>query len=217
MTKMIVNRLNLMLSDLIATNQTSFTLSQQGIDNIVNGQELIQSLRYTKAKKDDMILKHELEKVYDRMEWSFVKETLRDAFLPPYLVDVIIGQTRRSICRFLWNGELTDSIKPSRGLKHGDPLSPYLFVLCTKRLSQWIKKKVDEGVWRPLEASKGGLKTWHMFIAYDLLLFAEAGDDQVNCIKNELKDFCRASSQRVNFSKFLMFVPQTFLNKKLKD
>lgn len=47
-----------------------------------------------------------------------------------------------------------DIIKSSRGLRHGVPLSPYLLLLCMDRLSQWIHKKVGEGRWKPLKASR---------------------------------------------------------------
>lgn len=89
---------------------------------------------------------------------------------------------RRSSCRLLWNGEVSEGIKPSRGLRQGDPLSLYLFVLCLERLGHWITSKVNEGVSKPLRALRGGSKVSHLFFADDLILLAQATGDQARCI-----------------------------------
>lgn len=75
---MIINRLKEVLCDIIAPNQASFMPGRQGIDNVVICQEVIHIPRYTKSKRGRMVLKLELEKAYDMMEWKFVEETLRD-------------------------------------------------------------------------------------------------------------------------------------------
>lgn len=90
-SKLIANRLKTILSELVTANQASFVSGRQSMDTIIICQELIRSLRYTKARRGGMIVKLDMEKAYDRMEWSFVKETLRDAGLPPKLVSVIIS------------------------------------------------------------------------------------------------------------------------------
>lgn len=121
-----------------------------------------------------MILKLDLEKAYDRMEWVCVEGTLRDAGLPSAMTNVIMGLIHKSSCCLHLNGQVTDILKLSYGLKQGDPLSLYLFVLCLERLSHWIQKRVNEGAWKPLKASKGGLKVSHLFFVDDLVQFVEA-------------------------------------------
>lgn len=50
----------------------------------------------------------------------------------------------------LWNGEVTDDFAPTRGIRQGNPISPYIFVLCIERLSHGIRKVVNDGDWKPV-------------------------------------------------------------------
>lgn len=115
-----------------------------------------------------------------------------------------MGILQRSSCKFLWNGKATEAIKPTRGLQQGDPRSPYLFVLCMKRLSRLVLSKV-EGSWRPLKASRGGIAVLHLFFTDEVLLFTKAGEDQIDNIKKGLQRFCDSSGQKINLNKSFIF------------
>lgn len=84
-------------------------------------------------------------------------------------------------------------------------MSLYLFVLCMDMLSQWINPKVAEGVWKPLQASRGAPRVSHLMFADDIIFFAQATTDQVDCIRDGLHQFCGASGQSVNLHKSSMF------------
>lgn len=73
MTKVIANRLKLFLNDLVASNQSSFIPGRQSIDNVIIRQEIIHSLKYTQSKKGGMVLKIDLEKAHDMLEWDFCR------------------------------------------------------------------------------------------------------------------------------------------------
>lgn len=137
--KVITNRLKTVLGDLVAPAQASFTPGQQMVDNVIVCQELINTIQRKQGRKGAMVIKLDLAKVYDSLKWSFIQDTLDDAGLPPTLVAVIMKCITSGYYRVLWNGEATDPIFPSQGLRQGDPLSPYLFVLCMERLAQWIE------------------------------------------------------------------------------
>lgn len=139
---------------------------------------------------------------------EFHKKSLDDALILINLIKVIMSMIRRSSCRLLWNGEITDAIRSLRGIRQGDPLSPYLFVLCMERLSRWILNNVEQGLWKYLKASRNSVRISHLFFANDLLLFAEAGIHQIDCINEGLERFCATSGQKINFSKsFVYFSP----------
>lgn len=76
--------------------------------------------------------------------------------LPPHLVRVIMLCISNSLSYLLWNGEPSEEFKPSWGLHQGDPLSPYLFVLCLERLGHSIIEKDLEGEWKSICLSQGG-------------------------------------------------------------
>ncbi|KAG7566501.1 Reverse transcriptase domain [Arabidopsis suecica] len=105
----------------------------------------------------------------------------------------------------LWNGERTDSFKPLRGLRQGDPLSPYLFVLCMERLCHLIERAVTDKRWKPISLSQRGPKLSHMCFADDLILFAEASVAQIRVIRGVLESFCTASGQKVSLEKSKIF------------
>lgn len=98
-----------------------------------------------KARKGAVVTKVDLEKAYNHLEWSFIAHTLEDSGMPGKICDVIMQLILKGSCCLLWNGDATNIIKPRRGLRHRDPLSPYLFVLCMETLGHWTLKRVKEG------------------------------------------------------------------------
>lgn len=73
----------------------------------------------------------------------------------------------------LWNGEICDTFYPSRGIRQGDPLSSYIFVLCLDRLSTMIENQADNRARYPIAITKN-IKFSHVFYADDVFLFSVA-------------------------------------------
>lgn len=113
-------------------------------------------MRLKRGRRGYMAVKIDLEKAYDRLKWNFVRDTLRDIGIPEPLVSIIWQCISSSNMRVLWNGEELESFLPTRGIRQGDPLSPYLFVLCMERLSHLISAAANEGRWKPFPFSKDG-------------------------------------------------------------
>lgn len=76
----------------------------------------------------------------------------------------------------LINGKPTDTFKPLRGLRHGDPLPPYLFILCAEGLTSIIKTAESQGVWNGIRMSHQGLVIRLLLFADDNILFAKLDD-----------------------------------------
>lgn len=92
-----------------------------------------------------MVTKLDLEKACNRMEWRFIKEILYNAGIPKSFIHAIMNCESGGRCKLLWNGEVTDQIRPTRRLRQGDPLSSYMFLLWLERLTHWIQSKVAIG------------------------------------------------------------------------
>jgi hypothetical protein len=104
-----------------------------------------------------------------------------------------------------WNGARSDYFRPQRGIRQGDPISPYIFVMCIDKLSHLITHAVEMGDWKALRAGRRGPAVSHLMFADDLLLFGEATEDQMKCVMNILQKFCRLSGQQVSQEKTSIF------------
>ena len=89
----------------------------------------------------------------------------------------------------VWNGKNLDWFKLTRGIRQGDAINPYLFVLCIERLGHLINHAVSEGRWKPIKLSKYGPPISHLSFADDLLLFAKATTYQIEVIMDCLDKF----------------------------
>nr|KYP32426.1 Putative ribonuclease H protein At1g65750 family [Cajanus cajan] len=110
------------------------------------------------------------------------------------------GVTNSSLS-VLWNGSKLPSFAPTRGLRQGDPLSPYLFVLCMERLALRINELNSEGCWNPIHLSPGGPPISHLLFANDVIFFSQATNDQVQVMASMLENFCTASGLKINLEK----------------
>lgn len=144
-TKIVANHIKCLLPNLILPYQTSFITGRNITDNIIIAQEAIHSMRQKRGRVGWLAIKVDLEKAFDRLRWEFIADTLRDVGFPCDLIDLTMACISSSSMKVLWNGQPSESFQPSRGVRQGDPLSPYIFVLCMERLSQAIEAEVNKG------------------------------------------------------------------------
>lgn len=164
-TKTIASRLKQIMPLIIGPTQSSFVADRHITDNIFIAQEAIHSMKRKSGKKWVMALKVDLEKAYDQVSWAFLFDTLHEEKLPANLVNVIMTCVATISMQVLWNGNLTESFTPSRGLRQGCPLSSYLFVLCMERLAHGIDHAVRKGEWKHFQIRKNGPNLTHLFFA----------------------------------------------------
>ncbi|WCJ39585.1 RNA-directed DNA polymerase (reverse transcriptase) [Euphorbia peplus] len=106
---------------------------------------------------------------------------------------------------FLINGQPKRFVKPSRGLRQGDPISPYLFLICAEALSSKIRKAEVGQLLHGVRVCQGAPRVSHLFFADDSLIFRKATLDEVITIQNILARYEVASGQMVNFVKSEIF------------
>ncbi|XP_034211169.1 uncharacterized protein LOC117624139 [Prunus dulcis] len=204
-SKVIVARLRPLLAKLVSPHQVSFIPGRHLSDNILIAQELMFKFRNTKRKKGFIAWKIDLSKAYDRLNWGFIMTVLKEVGFPENLIQLIIHCVSSVTYQVCVNGELTETFTPKNGIRQGDPLSPYLFVLCMEKFSHLIVEAVKNFNWKPVKSSQGGPFVSHLFFADDLILFAEATPRQAHIMKQCLDEFCRASGQVVNFEKSAIY------------
>ena len=120
---------------------------------------------------------------------------------PSDIIEIIMSCVSTVSTSILFNGEALEPIYPSRGIRQGDPLSSYLFILCMELLGQLIQEKCRLKLWQPIKASRSGPAFSHLLFADDLVFFARA--DYINCgaIRDVIDEFCSASGQSISESK----------------
>jgi len=201
-SKIIANRLKSILPDLISEEQSAFVGGRQIQDNVLLVQEVLHQLRIKKGRSTyPAVLKVDMRKAYDRVEWDFLQDyLLKLGFHPIWLNWTMQCISTQSSCVKL-NGEHLTYFHPSRGLRQGDPLSPYLFILLANLLSTLIKKAVDLDHITGIKLNRWCPSLTHLFFADDAIFFLHGTITECQNLSNILQQYCIATGQEINRNK----------------
>ena len=208
-SKIIVLRLLPLLPSLISPMQTAFLERRRGTNNVIIAQELIYSLRKRKGTTGYMVMKVDLEKAYDRLEWSSIKMVLEHFGFSESMIKLIMSFVSTTTTALLFNGSKLESFQPSRGIRQGDLMSPYLFLLCMEFLGAQITSMCEDRRWDKVRASRSGLSFSYVFFVDDLMLFAKANRKNCEAIIEVLDNFYNLVGQKVNLTKLKILFSTT--------
>ena len=139
-SKLLANWLKKVLPHIITEHQSTFTKNRLISDNILVAFETLHCMqRYNPGTFRCMALKLDMSKAYDRVEWSLLEELIWKMGFHERWINLTMVCVKTVTYSILVNGKPRGLIHPSRGNRQGDPLSPFIFLLCTEGLNGLIK------------------------------------------------------------------------------
>ncbi len=147
------------------------------------------------------MLKLDLQKAYDWINWGFLKLVLMQFGFSPIFIGWIMEFISSVSFSIMVNGGITEKFHPSRGLRQGDPLSPYLFILGQEMLSRLIDKVFLYGSISGVKMNVNGMAFTQVTYADDIMFFAKANSREVQILDNCLENYYEWSGQRINRNK----------------
>lgn len=121
--------------------------------------------------------------------------------LPNVLVNTIMRCVRTVSFAVLVNGQPSSTFIPTRGLRQGDPLSPYLFLFCVEALAVLLRKGVADGVLHGIKVCRRAPVVLHLVFADDTIVFGRATETKITKVKDILASYESALGQAINFRK----------------
>ncbi len=158
-----------------------------------------------KVKEGFVAIKVDLQKAYDKLNWGFLKVVLLKFGFSEVFVKWILLCVTFVSSSILINGGKTKTFFPSRGLRQGDPLSPYLFILCQEVLSQMFERQFALGNLHGVRMNVSGPAISRVMFVDDIMIFTKANRKEVEVVDDFLESYCQWSAQLINKGKFGLF------------
>lgn len=132
-----------------------------------------------KGKTSWMGIKIDMEKAYDRVKWKFLARVMKCFGFPNTWIHWVMQCVTTTSFSVLINGCPFGFFQTSEGLRQGDPLSPFLFVLVSEVLARLIDREACSNNTKRFKLAKDLTPITHLQFADDLLLFAQANEGQI--------------------------------------
>ncbi|GAU41930.1 hypothetical protein TSUD_139160 [Trifolium subterraneum] len=200
LAKVLANRLRQVIGSVISKSQTAFVKDRKILDGILIANEAVDEAR--KSKKELMLFKVDFEKAYDSVDWGYLDNVMgRMSFLAlwrKWIKECVCTAT----ASVLVNGSPTNEFPLERGLRQGDPLSPFLFLLAAEGLHVLMEAVVDRHLFTGYSISeRDPVSVSHLQFADDTLLMGVKSWANVRPLRAVLVLFETMSGLKVNFNK----------------
>ena len=203
-SKILANRLKVLLPELIEPNQCAFVKGRLLLENILLDTELVKNYH-----KDSIgarsVLKLDISKAFDTVNWSFIEDTLRTMNIPEQFIHWIHTCLSTAAFSVSVYEELEGFFPSLRGLRQGCALSPYLFVIAINVLSLALNKAAASGdIGHHPTCSQINLT--HLSFADDVMVFTDGKPRSLQSIFSVLHDFHRWSGLAISPSKSAIYM-----------
>lgn len=202
-SKILVNRLKPLLPSIILPNQTAFIKGRLLLENCLLASELVSGYHKQQVEKK-LTLKLDIAKAFDSVRWDFLIACLLSLNLPQDYIQRLAACFTSPSFSVGINGRLHGFFKGTRGLRQGDPLSPYLFGLVMNILSHKLNEAAQSGRFgfHP-RCQESGLT--HLCFADDILVFTDGSLNSVQMILQVLDEFKAFSGLSISVEKSCFF------------
>jgi hypothetical protein len=216
-SKTIANRLKLVLGDIISPNQSAFVPGRLISDNSILAYEMTHFMKRRRSGSTKyMAVKLDMSKAYDRVEWPFLRGVMQQLGFDKAFIELVMKCVCSVSYRFRINGQLTESVIPGRGLRQGDPISPYLFLLCAEGFSGLLHHAEATNGIKGIKLAQTAPTVNHLLFADDSLLFVEATKEGAASIRSILQKYEECLGQAINREKLpVMFSYNT--SRRMKE
>ncbi|XP_062089159.1 uncharacterized protein LOC133795722 [Humulus lupulus] len=205
-SKVMANRMKDVLNVVISETQSAFVPGRLITDNIMVAFEVMHYLKRKVSGKDGfMALKLDMSKAYDRIEWGFLEAMMKKMGFGDHWVSLVMKCVSSVAYKIAIEGQELGPIVPTRGLRQGDPLSPYLFIICAEGFSALISKFVGDGRLTGCKVARSAPVISHMLFADDSYLFCKSSMEEVIHVGELLHFYQLASGQQINLAKSSVF------------
>ena len=134
-------------------------------------------------------LKLDMRKAYDRVEWPYLQAIMTKLGFHQLWVSMIMRLVSTVSFSVLFNGDRLESFNPTRGIRQGDPISLYLFLLAAEGLSCLIKARIQSSNLKGIMVAPSAPVVSHLLFADDALLFFKAEAAQARQIREVIRRF----------------------------
>lgn len=211
LSKVMANRLKECLNTVISEQQSAFVEGRLLTDNALLVFEINHYIRRKTQGNNGMVgLKLDVSKAYDRLEWGFLDAMMRKFGFSNVWRERVMACVRSVSYSFIQDGEIFGDVQPQRGIRQGDPISPYLYILCAEGLSAMLRRHEEVGLIHGCVIARGAPSISHLLFADDCYLFFKATEAEATTVKNLSGRYERVSRQAINYIKSnVCFSPNT--------
>lgn len=201
-SKCLVNRLRPILDGIISETQSAFIPGRLITDNAISAFECFHKIQHSRNPRDNYCAyKLDLAKAYDRVDWGFLEGVLLKSGFCRKWTDWVMHCVKSVSYAVRCNGEVLETFKPSRGLRQGDPLSPYLFLFVADGLVSLLRKEMLDNTLTPIKIARNSPGISNLLFADDSLIFFKATVEQAETIKKVLHIFQKCTGQLLSENK----------------
>ncbi|XP_068486340.1 uncharacterized protein [Phaseolus vulgaris] len=198
-TKVLSSRMKKIMPLIIDECQSAFIRERGLLDSVVMANEVLEEIK--RKRKSGVCFKVDFEKAYDSVRWNFLFDMLHRLGFHEKWILWVKGCLVSSSVSVLVNGSPIEEFKPSRGLRQGDPMAPFLFLVVAEGLAGLVRQALRTEVLRGIKVGRNNVECCLLQFADDTLFMCEASFDSIFTIKAILRCFEIVSGLKVNFHK----------------